>query len=178
MLLIIEGPNYTGKSYIAQKLSMCLGLSIYKTLLSVNRHNDKSYQNAMKVYPSYVADLYVADLHAQVGLSMISERSFPSGYIYEDATDFQKAEWEKMIGHNAVILWLTASPEFLYERGKTLRNSDRGFSLEEIKNIVHKYEHYMITSKVPVIVIDVEDKETVLERAIKELQIHGFNQKR
>lgn len=176
MLLIVEGPNYTGKTYLSSKLSWVLEIPTYKTLVS----RDKEFQSKFGIYADLKADLYLADLYNQTGVNLISERSLPSGWVYETVTPFQKDAWESMLLERGgvLIVYLTASADFLYKRGCLLRNSDRGFTKEQITSLSEKYEEYMNSSRIPVLKFDVENAETVLTDIIKEIKSYGFNRKR
>ena len=77
IIVILDGPDGTGKTEISQGLSKVLRIHTFKNPLEGTLFRNKTFQEEMKYVPEYI----VAFLK-QTGTSVIFDRHYPAEYAY------------------------------------------------------------------------------------------------
>jgi len=77
LVVVLDGPDCTGKSEISQALSKVLGVKCFKNPLEGTLFRNRTFQEEMKYVPEYIASFL-----KQTGTSVIFDRHYPAEYAY------------------------------------------------------------------------------------------------
>jgi len=77
IIVILDGPDGTGKTEISQGLSKVLRIHTFKNPLEGTLFRNKTFQEEMKYVPEYIAAFL-----KQTGESIIFDRHYPAEYAY------------------------------------------------------------------------------------------------
>lgn len=135
MIIVLDGPNGTGKSALARALSARRGWPVYRAFRrSSGEHFDGELRERLRglgiPVNTYVDDMYVADALFTTKCSAILDRSLPSGIAYgvaEGAISWGQSKelvdiWAKTLNNSEVALvQMEAARHVREERAKGRR---------------------------------------------------------
>lgn len=172
MLIILEGLDCSGKSYIATQLLRALPHCYY--LKHGNRPKDKSIKEINRIKETYRDMLHAWDAIWDIDNNMIFDRFFPSELVYSlpkrgyeafDDPDYQEIE-KLILKENAphiIVLYVFASTEELVSRMK-VRGEDY-MELGDIDKLKARYNAFLNSTKIPVVRIQSgTDIKEILEK--------------
>lgn len=165
MLLYIEGLDKAGKSTFAERLSVSLGIEVYRKI--------PPKELTLKEHHSYFKGVGFAlvEIHNILKQSLIVDRSFISDWIYSNRKKNVFPiriwkEWEDRHteSNHAIIIYVETSSKLLKKR--LLHSPDPYMVSAEIPRFLSLYEIYFQTTQFHVIRIDGSATESEQQQKI------------
>ena len=170
-LVILDGPDGTGKTTLAQGLAMQLQIPYFKVSNERSLWKENRFKEALSFYGPFFVDVV-----RQLGLSMVIDRGHPAEWVYSqvfnretDMVRLRRIDDEfAMMGANIVI---TLRHDYSQNRDDDLVSKQR------IPDLHLKYLEFAEWTRCNVIYIYVDSLGNDLKREVdalgKELQLDG-----
>jgi len=164
-IIIVVGPDMTGKTQIAKALADRLGIAYFK---ASSEHQTYLTEPDLFLNQLTYADPRTVDILRQTGLSLVMDRGYPCEWVYSMVLG-RKTDVEMIYHMDKHYASLGARIVVCYRESYKgiVDDIDPTLSGDKLERLDHAYKRFVTHSKCETMLLDVDDED--LKREIEDI---------